>query len=105
MSILRLPHSGRQTPPEKPENTRSQFELGVIELVREGVRLELGDFKPSNDTSPRLLDRKKLAMVFGVSIGLIDRMRDKGMPYVMLGDCPRFELEKVLEWLRNGGAR
>lgn len=53
---------------------------------------------------PLLLDREGLAAALGCSSSLIDKLRRQGMPTVRLGESPRFELERCLEWIRKEGA-
>ena len=53
------------------------------------------------DVAPALLDRNGLAQALGCSPSQIDRLRRAGMPFVRLGDVPRFELGRCLEWLRQ----
>lgn len=48
----------------------------------------------------RLLDREGLAHALSVSVKQVDRMRAQGLPTVMVGESPRFELEGVLAWFR-----
>jgi hypothetical protein len=48
-----------------------------------------------------LLDRRGLAQALDVGVDTVDRMRGEGMPELRVGDAPRFELERVLEWLRG----
>lgn len=47
-----------------------------------------------------LLDRNALARALGVSPSSVARLRRDGMPCVMIGDAPRFELDACLAWLR-----
>jgi hypothetical protein len=68
----------------------------VLALVRDIVRSELAAIAPS---SPALLDREGLAQQLGVSTGMVDKLRRQGLPTVWLGECPRFVLADVLEWL------
>lgn len=56
------------------------------------------------EPAPALLDRQKLAHALSCSVKHIDRLRAEGLPELLLGDLPRFELSEVLRWLkaRNG---
>lgn len=56
---------------------------------------------------PALLDRAGLAGALDVSTKTLDRLRSEGLPELTIGDAPRFELERCLEWLRarGGGLR
>jgi hypothetical protein len=53
----------------------------------------------------KLLDRRGLAEALNVSLPTLDRLRRDGCPELLLGDAPRFEIERVLEWLRAKGAK
>lgn len=48
---------------------------------------------------PALLDRAQLARQIGVSCGTVDRLRREGLPALLVGDAPRFQLDRVLAWL------
>jgi hypothetical protein len=54
---------------------------------------------------PRLLDRAGLARVLGCSLPVIDRLRKNGMPKLKIGNVDRFEIDRVLAWLRSRGER
>jgi hypothetical protein len=53
------------------------------------------------DCAPILLDRNGLAKAFRCSPSQIDRLRRLGLPFIRLGDVPRFELSRCLEWLHE----
>lgn len=50
---------------------------------------------------PTLLDRVAIAEQLDISLPTLDRLRKEGCPFVMIGDAPRFEVDRVLEWLRS----
>jgi|SRR5688572_27243656 hypothetical protein len=49
--------------------------------------------------APRQLTRHELAAELQVSIGMIDVLRRRGMPFRKVGDSPRYELQACLDWL------
>lgn len=51
--------------------------------------------------APRLLDRRGLAQLLDVSLPTVDRLRAEGCPELRVAEAPRFEAERVLEWLRG----
>ena len=51
--------------------------------------------------APVLLDRNAIAAALGCSSSQVDTLRKRGMPWVRLGESPRFELEDCLAWLRG----
>jgi hypothetical protein len=53
------------------------------------------------DQRPALLGRSELANHLGVCRDTVDRLRREGCPELMVGDSPRYELDRVLEWLRG----
>lgn len=58
------------------------------------------DTAPSS--TPALLDRAELAKALKVSPATLDRLRgEASFPELTIGDSPRFELERVLSWLRS----
>jgi hypothetical protein len=80
--------------------TRGELAGLVGEAARAAVREALGQGMPA----PPLLDREALALSLGCSSSLVDKLRRQGMPHLRLGDSPRFELDRCLEWLRKDGA-
>lgn len=70
-------------------------------LVREAVAEAL---TATASPAPQLLDREGLSIALGCSGSLVDKLRRRGMPHLRLGDSPRFELERCLEWIRKDGA-
>lgn len=71
----------------------------LSELVRRAVEDALAAQK--QDTSPALFDRAGIARQLGVSETTLGRLRREGLPCVMIGDSPRFDLATCLAWLRN----
>lgn len=53
---------------------------------------------------PVLLDRAELAERLGCSTAHIDHLRKRGLPTMLVGNAVRFEMERVLDWLREGEA-
>jgi hypothetical protein len=54
---------------------------------------------------PALLDRRKLGQALGIGVDVVDRLRREGCPEITVGDAPRFDLERVLIWLRERGEK
>jgi len=85
--------------------------LAVIEpaelaaLVRDAVVEVLADAPRATVAPVALLDRKGLAEALAVSPAALDRLRSEpSFPELKIGDAPRFELDRVLEWLRSRSA-
>jgi len=56
------------------------------------------------EPKPVLLDRAGLAVALNLSTKSLDKLRDEvDFPELRLLDAPRFELDRVLEWLRVRG--
>jgi hypothetical protein len=75
----------------------------LSELVRAAVAEELGTLTASvtRIAAPSLLDRRGLAEALAISPAALDRLRaEAGFPELRIGDAPRFEVARVLEWLR-----
>jgi hypothetical protein len=72
----------------------------VRDEVREALTEALAD-RASSKPAPTLLDRAGLANALGCSLPHVDKLRRQGMPCIRLGDVPRFELARCLEWLRG----
>jgi hypothetical protein len=73
----------------------------VAAMVKTAVSEVLAEQR--EDTCPVLLDRNGLAQALGCSPSQVDRLRRGGLPMIRLGDVPRFELTRCLEWLRQRG--
>jgi hypothetical protein len=71
----------------------------VRDLIREEIRAALAE--RSEQPAPALLDRRGLATALDVCLDKIDALRKQGMPTITIGDVPRFELDRCLEWLRG----
>jgi hypothetical protein len=54
--------------------------------------------------SALLVDRQGLARLLDCSPGQVDALRKRGLPTTMVGQLPRFEPARVIEWLRKDGA-
>jgi len=69
----------------------------IIERLDEGFAQE----------PPRaLLDTAAIARELGVSTTHVSKLaRYHGLPHVMVGDCRRYELSRVVDFLREGGAK
>lgn len=81
-------------------DTAPAFTVTVGEL-QEMVRGAVSEALAERAGGPVLLDRDALAARLGCGVGLVDKLRREGMPHVRLGDSPRFELERCLEFLRG----
>ena len=51
----------------------------------------------------QMLTRNEVAEVLKVHVNTIDRYVKQGMPCIKVASAVRFELDAVMEWLRNGG--
>lgn len=83
--------------------------LGIVatELVRrvhaslESVVTTALESVLEQQSAPALHDRQSLARELRCGVDTIDKLRREGMPELRVGDAPRFELTRVLEWLRG----
>lgn len=83
--------------------TRSRTCLNWCARRRDGV-VEALQTRVASGPKPiaPLLDKRSLANALSVSIASIDRLcRDQRIPYVLVGDVRRFDLEAVCEALRT----
>jgi excisionase family DNA binding protein len=70
----------------------------IREAAREGVAQALSAQCPREAATPAapLLDKRALAHALGVSTATVDRLcRTKRIPFVVVGDARRFDLESV----------
>lgn len=70
------------------------------ELVQRKVAGALEAHEPS--VKRVVLTRGELAEALGVSLSHVANLQAEGMPCLRVGDAPRFEIDDVMEWLRNG---
>jgi hypothetical protein len=100
--------SPRLVPPAAAE--RPTLDLAalfkVLEPALDAIAEAIGDrvaerqAQQAGTRRPHLLDRRELAAHLGVCVDVVDRLRREGCPDLMVGDSVRFELDRVLEWLR-----
>lgn len=79
-----------------PAYTLTRGELGALVRGEVATALAAGSAPP-----PSLLDREALSQALACSGSMVDKLRRGGMPHLHVGDSPRFELERCLEWLRQ----
>lgn len=49
----------------------------------------------------KLLNTKELADYLGVSLATVYRLRDKGLPVIKIANSARYEVNEVMEWIRE----
>ena len=70
-------------------------------LVRDAFAEAIAALPLASAVPSALLDRRALATALDVSLAAVDRLRNEpNFPEVRIGDAPRFEIDRVLEWLR-----
>jgi excisionase family DNA binding protein len=82
--------------------TRPAWSLSEAEFWekhREVLREELAEIARPNGGA--LLTSDEAAQLCRCSTRHLRRLRDEGLPVILLGDSPRFEREAVLAWLRR----
>jgi hypothetical protein len=47
-----------------------------------------------------LVDRREIARLLSVSLAQIDRFSADGMPFLLVGECKRFEVAEVKAWFK-----
>lgn len=55
--------------------------------------------------TPPLLDRRGLAEALNCGVDTVDKLRASGLPQLLVGDAPRFELDRALNFLRERSGR
>jgi hypothetical protein len=73
------------------------------DLLREVVAEVLDEQAASAPPTPALITIDQLAAALQTSRASINRLRERGLPTVMLLDSPRFDLAAVLAWLETRG--
>ncbi len=77
--------------------TLTEGELSAI--VRGAIEDALAEVQPAR--SPALVDRAGLARALHASVTTVGRLARRGMPAVLVGDVPRYEVAEVIAWLRS----
>lgn len=49
----------------------------------------------------KLITKKELAEIIGVSIRTIERYHHKGLPIIKIGRTVRYDLDEVSIWIKN----
>jgi hypothetical protein len=74
-------------------------------IVRNAVAEAFAERESAEAPVPLLLDRDGIAAALGCSVSQVDKLRQRGMPNVWLGDSPRFEREACINWVRGQKGR
>lgn len=92
----------------RPPAAAGTSDLGALELLIDAIAERIGERVESrlaerddSDLRPVVVDRRGLAVALGCSVDTIDRLRREGIPRVRVGDTERYEIDRVLEWLRD----
>lgn len=89
------------TPPGKREPLALLAEP-IADRLREILLPEIAEIlREPAESAPALLDRRQLASKLSICLDTLDKLRKAGLPEIRVGDAPRFELNIVLEWLRQ----
>jgi hypothetical protein len=95
-----LPVAGSESGAGAGLAAAADFIVGrIVDRVIDALAGRLAELIP--EPTPELLDRKGLAQFLGVSLPTVDKLRAEGCPVLMIVESPRFERERVLEWLRS----
>jgi hypothetical protein len=78
----------------------------IVDLALERKFEELADLLGARPPA-KLLNRAELSQWLGVSVPVIRQLEDEGLPILKLGECIRYSVAAVENWLasRNGGAQ
>jgi len=68
-------------------------------LIKRAVGEALDEHREA--VRPLLLDRRGIAQALGIGTTSVDRFRKAGMPFVRLGDSPRYIVDECIAWLRG----
>lgn len=88
-------------------DARATAASGTIDALWRGLagavadELEARGLGVQPEPAPTLRDRRGLAEALHVGVDTVDRLRRDGCPELTVGDAPRFELDRVLAWLRE----
>lgn len=82
----------------------ADLETLLAEIVRREVRAvvrEVLDEHEPPQPAPLLVNRAECARLLSTSPSTLDRLRERGMPHVMVADTPKFDPVECVRWLRQ----
>lgn len=71
----------------------------TVGQLKEAVRDAVREIYAERENAPVMINSRTLAQRIGISERAILDLRKAGMPCVMIGDSPRFQLGEVISWL------
>ena len=78
------------------------FEGLIRNIIREEVQASAGVVRArAQNPPPALLTREQLSKELMVSESQVDKLRKAGMPWVRVGDSPRFELAACMQYFKR----
>jgi hypothetical protein len=109
--VVKLPAatSSSNRSPSSRNGTQSLevlFFAAIGDAVRNAVADAIAEVTPA-EPAPALLDRRALAQRLSISESVLDRLRrEPGFPTVWITEeCPRFDPNDVLPFVKSRGAR
>jgi hypothetical protein len=84
----------------------SALDDAIGETVRTAVESAVTDALAGLErrlVRPRLVSQEVLAHELGVSPRTVYALRQEGLPTVLVGESPRFEVDVVIGWLKARG--
>lgn len=70
-------------------------------LIAEAMADALAELQDGQRPTPALLTVAQICAAIQVSRSKFHKLRLEGLPSLLVGDSPRFELAAVLEWLKG----
>jgi len=71
------------------------------ELVRDAVHEAFAELRDGEPSRPAVLTSDQLCAALQTSRPTLYRLRAEGLPCVLVGDSPRYDLAAVLSWLHT----
>lgn len=75
----------------------------LVQLLEGVVRDALAARQPSRPEVSPLVSRREAARALGISLAALDRLARAGLPRVMVGAVPRYDLQQARRWLADRG--
>jgi hypothetical protein len=87
------PPAANDSPPGLIITTAEQLQAIVAGAVAEALAQQ------APVATRRLLDRHELARAFSCSASMVDELRRRGMPFLRVGESPRYDIDECIAWL------
>lgn len=93
----------RPSPPADPLGEALARVLGPMlePMIKRALIEALAEVQAAEPPGRRLHDAREVGVAIGCSSATVNRLVREDMPYVLVGDTRKFDLDEVLAWLKT----